>query len=76
MRRGIAALAVAALVCGCRQEDPPAPEEMMKLQAREGFEYRSAMRYHEDPRFAPVLTDPQDAEPVPEEPLPPEAPLR
>ena len=45
VRRGIAVLAVAALVCGCDQERVT-PEEMLK-QTREGFEYRPAMRYYE-----------------------------
>jgi hypothetical protein len=71
-RRGIAVLAVAALLCGCEQGDPPTPEEMMKRAEREGFvEYRSAMTYWEDPtKCAPV--HPQDEGPVPE-PVPPKA---
>jgi hypothetical protein len=74
-KRSIAVLAVAALLYGCDQGDPPTPEEMKKRAERESFAlYRSAMTYWEDPtKSAP--DHPQDEGPVPE-PVPPKASSR
>jgi hypothetical protein len=73
MRRSIVVLAVAALLCGCRQEDATTPEEPKALKAA----------HYEAPTVTPVPAEPVAVDPVPSDPpenvpvpetVPPEAP--
>jgi hypothetical protein len=80
MRRGIRALAVAALVFVCVMEGL---ELGWRTTALEWLKELEAARYEGDPRYAPVPKAPVPKAPVPSdlpekvpriEPLPPEAP--